>query len=121
MDVVFTFLWPGKLPQFWLLTIGGCWTLTEWTEEAAWMLENGTSTEYLMEWRSWTTTLETLRNDNLRRWFPPELPGPPACPMALLTCSVLNKSGCRSRVVSFVPCQKREKRGGREEEEDSGG
>ena len=87
------------------------------------MLENGTSTEYLMEWRSWTTTLETLRNDNLRRWFPPELPGPPACPMALLTCSVLNKSGCRSRVVSFVPCQKREKRGGREEEEeeDSGG
>ena len=65
-------LWRRCNLQAWLSLDSG-WMLAEWTGEAAWMLENGTSTEYLIEWSSWTTTLEMLRNDNLRRWFPPEL------------------------------------------------
>lgn len=54
------------------------------------MLEKGTSTEYLIECNSWTTTLDTLRNDNFLRWPPP---AEPACPRALLTCNVLNNKG----------------------------
>ena len=59
-------------------------------EEVA-ICEKGTSTEYLIEWRSWTTTLDTLRKDNFLRWL--ALPVA-ACPMALRTCNVLNSRGC---------------------------
>lgn len=62
----------------------------EWMEEEA-MCEKGTSTEYLIECSSWTTTLDTLRNDSFLRWLP--LPVA-ACPMALRTCNVLNSRGC---------------------------
>ena len=44
--------------------------LTEWTDGVAAMLEKGTSTQYLIEYRSRTTRFDTLLNDNLRRWFP---------------------------------------------------
>jgi len=56
------------------------------------MLENGTSIEYLMEWSSWTTTLDTFLNESLRRC---------AAPSADRTCSVLNNNGCNRRWVQL--------------------
>lgn len=56
------------------------------------MFEKGTSTEYLIECSSCTTTLDTLRKESLRRWAPPW--PEPAWPSALRTCNVLNNKGC---------------------------
>lgn len=57
------------------------WGLCSWTTA---MFEKGTSMEYLIECRSWTTTLDTFLNDNLRFC---------AAPRAFLTCNVLNSKG----------------------------